>query len=69
MAKKYRYGTTRQGYQITNCLTDEYGRTTIVAKRANDYMVAKGYNYRGDGRYGFDYINEVASNEKRITKT
>lgn len=57
MAKKYRYGTTRQGYQITNCLTDRYGRTTIVAKRANDYIVAKGYNQSGDGRWAQGYYN------------
>lgn len=49
---KSRYGKTRQGFQITNCLTDRYGRTTIVAKRANDYIVAKGYNQRGDGTMG-----------------
>lgn len=41
---KSRYGKTRQGFQIMNCLTDRYGRTTIVAKRANDFIVAKGYN-------------------------
>lgn len=54
---KYRYGKTRQGYQITNCLTDEFGRTTIVGKRANDYFVAKGYNYRGDGTWAQGYYD------------
>lgn len=57
MAQKYRYGKTRQGYQITNCLTDEYGRTTIVGKRANDYFVAKGYNTWGDGMWAQGYYN------------
>lgn len=54
---KYRYGKTRQGYQITNCLTDTYGRTTIVGKRDHDYFVAKGYNYRGDGTWAQGYYN------------
>ena len=36
---KSRYGKTKQGFQIMNCLTDRYGRTTIVAKRANDFIV------------------------------
>lgn len=52
---KFRYGKTRQGFQIMNCLTDRYGRTTIVAKRVNDYMVAKGYNQRGDGKWAYGY--------------
>lgn len=54
---KYRYGTTRQGYQITNCLTDRFGRTTIVGKRSNDYFVAKGYNASGDGTWAQGYYN------------
>ena len=54
---KSRYGKTRQGFQITNCLTDRYGRTTIVAKRANDYIVAKGYNQRRDGTWAPGYYN------------
>ena len=51
---KYRYGKTRQGYQITNRLTDKYGRTTIVGKRANDYFVGKGYN-SSDGTWAQGY--------------
>lgn len=54
-AKKYRYGKTRQGYQITNMLTDQYGRKTIVGKRQSDYFVAKGYNSSGDGRWAQGY--------------
>lgn len=57
MANKYRYGKTRQGYQITNCLTDKYGRTTIVGKRNHDYFVAKGYNAHGDGTWAQGYYD------------
>ena len=55
MPKNYRYGKTRQGYQITNMLTDQYGRKTIVGKRNTDYFVAKGYNTYGDGYWAQGY--------------
>ena len=54
---KTRYGKTIQGYQIMTCLTDQFGRTTIVGKRANNYFVAKGYNRRGDGTWAQGYYN------------
>ena len=62
---KSRYGKTRQGFQIMNCLTDRYGRTTIVAKRANDYIVAKGYNQRGDGTWAQGYYKSALNFAKR----
>lgn len=55
--EKYRYGKTRQGYQITNCLTDKYGRTTIVGKKPSGYFVAKGYNTDGDGTWAQGYYD------------
>ncbi len=73
MAKKYRYGKTAGGYQITNMFRSKSGRKYIVGKKpagnGSEYFVGLGYDGRdrtwGQGVYGFRTRQKAINYAKR----
>lgn len=67
----YKYGKTYQGLQITNKLTDKYGRKTVVCKRKNDYCVGLGYDERykcwSQGYYDFSSRKKALAFAKKVS--
>ncbi len=65
------YGKTYQGLDITNMLTDRYGRKTVVAKRKNDYCVGKGYDKNrkcwSQGYYDFSSHKKALNFAKKVS--